>query len=122
MCGAGLGPEASVGHSARQVFDLPKPQPLIVTEHRAHDCQCAACGAKTRAPFPDGVNAPVQYGVGIAAFVVYLLHYQKSSLLRATIGLQQTLKGAIKLESLPKTWKSCSRTTLCFHGKPRART
>ncbi|MGZ8324393.1 MAG: hypothetical protein ACXWU8_03255, partial [Rhodoplanes sp.] len=38
MCGAGLGPEASVGHSARQVFDLPKPQPLIVTEHRAHDC------------------------------------------------------------------------------------
>ena len=75
-CGAGLGPEASVGHSARQVFDLPKPQPLIVTEHRAHDCQCAACGAKTRAPFPDGVNAPVQYGVEIAAFVVYLLHYQ----------------------------------------------
>ena len=75
-CGAGLGPDASVGHTARQVFDLPKPQPLIVTEHRAHDCQCAACGAKTRAPFPDGVNAPVQYGVGIAAFVVYLLHYQ----------------------------------------------
>ena len=26
--------------------------------------------------FPDGVNAPVQYGVGITAFVVYLLHYQ----------------------------------------------
>src|SRR4249919_511873 len=76
MCGAALGPEGSVGHSARQVFDLPKPQPLIVTEHRAHDCQCAACGAKTRAPFPHGVNAPVQYGVGIAAFVVYLLHYQ----------------------------------------------
>ena len=24
----------------------------------------------------DGLNAPVQYGVGIAAFVVYLLHYQ----------------------------------------------
>ena len=38
MCGAGLGPDASVGHSARQVFDLPKLQPLIVTEHRAHDC------------------------------------------------------------------------------------
>ena len=31
MCGAGLGSDASVGHSARQVFDLPKPQPLIVT-------------------------------------------------------------------------------------------
>ena len=76
MCGIGLGPDASVGHSARQVFDLPKPQPLIVTEHRAHECQCAACGATTRAPFPDGVNAPVQYGVRITTFVVYLLHYQ----------------------------------------------
>jgi transposase len=76
MCGVGLDPETSVGHSARQVFDLPQPQPLVVTEHRAHDCQCPACGAKTRAPFPDGANAPVQYGARITAFVIYLLHYQ----------------------------------------------
>jgi transposase len=76
MCGAGLDPETSVGHSARQVFDLPEPQPLVVTEHRAHDCQCVACGTKTRGLFPDGVNAPVQYGARITAFVIYLLHYQ----------------------------------------------
>jgi transposase len=76
MCGVGLDPKTSVGHSARQVFDLPQPQPLVVTEHRAHDCQCPACGAETRAPFPDGVNAPVQYGARITAFVIYLLHYQ----------------------------------------------
>ena len=75
-CGAGLDPDTSIGHSARQVFDLPEPQPLIVTEHRAHDCRCPACGAKTRAAFPDGVNAPVQYGTRIGAFVLYLLHYQ----------------------------------------------
>ncbi len=76
VCSAGLAPETSVGHSARQVFDLPQPQPLVVTEHRAHDCRCAACGAKTHAPFPDGVNAPVQYGARITAFVICLLHYQ----------------------------------------------
>jgi transposase len=76
MCGVGLDPKTSVGHSARQVFDLPQPQPLVVTEHRAHDCECPACGAKTRALFPDGVNAPVQYGARITAFVIYLLHYQ----------------------------------------------
>jgi transposase len=76
VCGVGLDPKTSVGHSVRQVFDLPQPQPLVVTEHRAHDCQCPACGAETRAPFPDGVNAPVQYGARITAFVIYLLHYQ----------------------------------------------
>ena len=75
-CGAGLDPDTSIGHSARQVFDLPEPRPLVVTEHRAHDCRCAACGAQTRAPFPDGVDAPVQYGPRIGAFVLYLLHYQ----------------------------------------------
>jgi len=63
-------------HVARQVFDLPAPLPLVITEHRAHVCRCAACGAKTRGSFPEGVNAPVQYGARITAFVIYLLHYQ----------------------------------------------
>src|ERR1700760_4433867 len=31
-------PTMSTGHSARQVFDLPEPASLVVTEHRAHDC------------------------------------------------------------------------------------
>jgi len=75
-CGTPLDPQTSVGHKARQVFDLPEPQPLVVTEHRAHECQCPNCGATTRAEFPEGVNAPVQYGARIAAFVVYLLHFQ----------------------------------------------
>lgn len=75
-CGAALSPETSEGHAARQVFDLPEPQPLIVTEHRAHVCRCESCSATTRAAFPEGVDAPVQYGARIAAFVVYLLHYQ----------------------------------------------
>jgi transposase len=58
------------------VCDLPEPRPLIVTEHRAHACRCAACGTQTRGEFPAGVSAPVQYGKRIGAFVLYLLHYQ----------------------------------------------
>ena len=63
----------TTGHTVRQVFDLPKPQPLIVTEHRAHACLCGKCGAETRAAFPEDVTAPVQYGTRLAAVVVYLL-------------------------------------------------
>jgi len=75
-CGEPLTAATATDHVARQVFDLPEPQPLVVTEHRAHRCRCAACGTNTRAAFPAGVTAPVQYGARIAAFVVYLLHYQ----------------------------------------------
>ncbi len=48
----------------------------MVTEHRAHCCRCGQCGAGTRASFPEGVAAPVQYGPRILAIVVYLAHYQ----------------------------------------------
>ena len=75
-CGAALTPDMAATHAARQVFDLPEPLPLVVTEHRAHVCRCAACGAKTRGLFPEGINAPVQYGTRIAALVIYMLHYQ----------------------------------------------
>ena len=75
-CGAALSAAMATDHTARQVFDLPEPQPLVVTEHRAHSCRCAACGTQTRSRFPEGIAAPVQYGARIKAFVLYLLHYQ----------------------------------------------
>jgi len=75
-CGEPLSAAMATDHVARQVFDLPEPAPLIVTEHRAHDCRCVTCGTQTRAAFPEGVSAPVQYGERISAFVLYLLHYQ----------------------------------------------
>ena len=73
-CGLALTAAMATRCSARQVFDLPEPQPLIVTEHRAYRCRCGRCGGETRAPFPEEVTAPVQYGPRLLA--VYLLHYQ----------------------------------------------
>jgi transposase len=75
-CGAALSETDATGFSARQVFDLPEPQPVVVTEHRAQCCACASCGEQTQAAFPEDVTAPVQYGKRIAAFVLYLMHYQ----------------------------------------------
>jgi transposase len=75
-CGAALSQAMSEGCAARQVVDLPEPRPPLVTEHRGHVCRCERCGEKTPAAFPAGVDAPVQYGARLAAFVVYLLHFQ----------------------------------------------
>ena len=69
-CGGALTGAMATGHTARQVFDLPDPQPLAVTEHARHACRCGNCGAETRAAFPEDVTAPVQYGARLAAIVV----------------------------------------------------
>ena len=71
-CGEALGMADSVGHQARQVFDLPDPQPVQVTEHRAHECRCGKCGTSARGEFPEAVSAPVQYGPNVAATAAYL--------------------------------------------------
>jgi transposase len=74
-CDEPLTPDMTTGYSDRQVVDLPEPK-LVVTEHRAHGCLCPKCDTETRASFPEGVTAPMQYGERIRAFVVYLLHFQ----------------------------------------------
>jgi transposase len=75
-CAEPLSQAPGSDYDRRQVFDLPEPQPLVVTEHRAHRCRCAACGTVTKGAFPEAVGAPVQYGDRITAIVVYLSAFQ----------------------------------------------
>lgn len=46
----------------RQVFDLPEPAPIEVTEYAAEIKRCPACGTKQSGAFPAGVESAVQYG------------------------------------------------------------
>jgi len=71
-CGEALDATASTWHATRQVFDLPEPRPLEVTEHRAHTCVCPCCSATTTGAFPEDVTAPTQYGNTLASLIVYL--------------------------------------------------
>ncbi len=71
-CGVVLDPKTAADYRKRQVFDLPKPQPPEVTEHRAHLCCCSSCGETTQGTFPDDVTAAAQYGTAITALIVYL--------------------------------------------------
>ncbi len=76
-CGAPLSDADRHGDPVcRQVFEVPEPRPLEVTEHRGHHGLCAACGTLTTAVFPHGVRAPVQYGPRLTAWVTYLSHAQ----------------------------------------------
>jgi len=71
-CGEALGREVATEYQKRQVFDLPEPQPLHVTEHRAYWSCCPQCGTETQAAFPHEVRAAAQYGSYLTALVVYL--------------------------------------------------
>ena len=73
--GRGLGREPAMDYESRQVFDLPERY-LAVTEHRAQIKCCPHCGQTVRAEFPDGVGAPVQYGLRFQSLMVYLNQQQ----------------------------------------------
>jgi transposase len=59
----------------RQVLDVPAPR-LLVQEHQAERKQCPFCQQITAAPFPAGVEAPIQYGMRLGAIGVYLVQQQ----------------------------------------------
>ncbi len=73
-CGRSLADRPPEGIEQRQVHDLP-PLRLIVTEHQGERTRCP-CGHLNKAAFPEGVNAPAQYGPGLKAVAVYLKNYQ----------------------------------------------
>jgi len=73
-CGRSLVDDEPLDAERRQVHDLP-PMQLVVTEHQAEIKRCP-CGHLNKAAFPEGVNAPVQYGPLARAAAVYLNIYQ----------------------------------------------
>ena len=65
----------------RQVFDIP-PMQLQVSEHQAEVKVCPACRKRSGGQFPEGVNAPTQYGVNLLAQAAYLNAYHLMPLAR----------------------------------------
>ena len=80
-CGVGLRGRPVTRVVRRQVFDLPEPAPLRVTEHQLVAKRCW-CGVETMAEAPPGVQAPVSYGPRLKAVTVYLQFAQFCSRLR----------------------------------------
>ena len=74
-CGRSLAGVPALRRERRQVVDLP-PVRAQVIEHQAETKGGPGCGAETSAAFPAGVQAPSQYGPGVATLAVYLTQAQ----------------------------------------------
>lgn len=97
-CGAGLGADADAEVVVRQVFDIPTPS-VRVTEYRLVTRTCA-CGHRTSPPTPPGVQAPVQYGPGIAAVGLYLHQGQYLSAARAAQALGELFDTPVSVATI----------------------
>ena len=71
QCQEDLSAAPGVSVEERQVFELP-PIKLRVTAYRAERKVCPTCGRIMCAAFPQGVNAPTQYGPNMQAVMTYL--------------------------------------------------
>jgi len=62
-----------VGFQKRQVVDIDISK--VVTEYQAQILENAQ-GKRFVGEYPEGINSPIQYGVGVKAHAVYLSQYQ----------------------------------------------
>lgn len=90
----------------RQVIDLP-PKRLWVTEHQVEEKQCPRCFHLTRASFPTGVKAAVQYGTSIQTLATYLVEGQAVPYARASQLLRELLGVQLSAGSIASFVKTC---------------
>ena len=95
-CGHDLSGTPCSGHEQRIEVDIV----FETVERRitAEIKNCPRCHTRTRGSFPDSMPGPLQYGPGIAAYVVHLLCAQMVSLKR-TAAMIQAMTGRLLSEA-----------------------
>lgn len=96
QCGHDLTATACAGHEQRVEVDIvfETVERRVTAEIKA----CPRCRTRTRGNFPDTMAGPLQYGPGIAAYVVHLLCAQMVSLKR-TAAMIQAMTGRLLSEA-----------------------
>jgi transposase len=106
-CSSPLSEGRSTGCERRQVVDL-MPIRLRVTEHRAEVMLCLACGQRTKADFPEGVRATVQYGPRVIARALYLHDYQLLPYARTREAMRELFGCPLSTGTLLTAVRQCS--------------
>ena len=71
-CGLSLADAPTTLVESRQVVDLPSVMRYLTVEHQVLEACCPGCQCQVKADFPEGVQAPVQYGPNLMATCVLL--------------------------------------------------
>jgi transposase len=119
-CGKCLTEANVIKTESRQVFDVPEPQPLEVTEYVGDVMQCDDCGMIHRPQFPGDVSQPVQYGPVVQALVAYLNRRQTEPYGRT----QETMRDIFRVELSQGTIKNIlarGHEVLCEDFTPHAK-
>jgi transposase len=74
-CGHDLSAYSQQLIERRQVADIPPPPQTVYTEHQVYGKTCS-CGYVTASVFPEGINAPIQYGPQVETMIAYLYSRQ----------------------------------------------
>lgn len=106
-CGRSVRSGVIVAEQRRQVFDVPKIS-LHVTEHRIRTTICS-CGTIHTGVFPDGVNAPVQYGTRVKAAGTYLHQYHHLPYERTCEAMSDLLGCALSPGTLKNIMSECHK-------------
>ena len=106
-CSESLAGARGTSVERRQVVELV-PAKLRVTEHRAEIVRCSSCGLRTKAGFPSGVSATVQYGPSIMARALYLHDYQLLPYARAAEAMRELFGCAISAGTLSTAVRRCA--------------
>ena len=96
VCGENLQQTPAQGHERRTKIDIIFEK--VVDHVDAEIKQCPSCDAITKGTFPTDYHGPLQYGVGIKAFIINLLVAQMVSLNRVQ-KLVKSMMGTVIAEA-----------------------
>jgi transposase len=106
-CACSLVGARAAGVERRQIVEL-MPARLRVTEHRAEVVRCASCGRRTKAEFPEGVTATMQYGPSILARALYLRDYQLLPYARTAEAMRELFGCSLSAGTLATAVRRCA--------------
>jgi transposase len=109
-----------MGQTRRQVVDIPSIKPEY-TEHRSLHKVCPECGRVNTGIYPEGVNAPIQYGPNVKSTVSYMSVYQYLPYKRMTTFFKDMFSLPLSEGSIENILEEMSQKSEVAYGAIRER-